>query len=117
MIFAILGGLIIVGFRPGTGNGDYFLRLAAAHSVLARCRFGGQTLQQAVHAVVGKGGEMQRAAEEFGLWGTGQGEGGFVGLDETGKIAWALNCGGMLRGYIDEKGEPKVAIFNDDEWS
>lgn len=68
----------------GTGNGDYFLRLAAAHSVAARCRFGGMGLQSAMEEMVGVGGEMQRAAGA--RWGMGDGEGGFIGIDEKGKV-------------------------------
>jgi len=40
------------------GNRDYFLRLAAAHNITARCRFGGLSLMQAPEAVVGQVGEM-----------------------------------------------------------
>lgn len=69
----------------GTGNGDYFLRLAAAHSVAARCRFGGMDLQSATEEMIGVGGEMQRAAG--GRWGMGDGEGGFIGIDERGKVS------------------------------
>jgi L-asparaginase len=99
----------------GTGNGDYFLRLAAAHNVAARCRFGGRSLETAVKEVVGRGGEMQQAAEDIGRWGTGEGEGGFVGMDQDGTVVWDLNCGGMFRGYVDEKGRTKVAVYWDEE--
>lgn len=85
----------------GTGNGDYFLRLAAAHSVAARCRFGGMGLQSATEEMVGVGGEMQRAAG--GRWGMGDGEGGFIGIDEKGKVsvffcfrAYLHNCGSFI---------------------
>lgn len=73
----------------GTGNGDYFLRLAAAHSVAARCRFGGMDLQSATEKMVGVGGEMQRSAG--GRWGMGDGEGGFIGIDEKGKVSVSLH--------------------------
>lgn len=72
----------------GTGNGDYFLRLAAAHSVAARCRFGGMDLQAATEAMVGVGGEMQAAAGS--RWGMGDGEGGFIGIDEEGKVGLSV---------------------------
>lgn len=68
----------------GTGNGDYFLRLAAAHSVASRCRFGGMDLHTATEEMVGVGGEMQQAAGD--RWGRGDGEGGFIGLDNEGKV-------------------------------
>lgn len=72
----------------GTGNGDYFLRLAAAHSVAARCRFGGMDLQAATEAMVGVGGEMQVSAGN--RWGRGDGEGGFIGIDEAGKVGLSV---------------------------
>lgn len=72
-------------------------------------------LQRAVTEVVGEGGEMQRAAGE--RWGSGEGEGGFIGIDEEGEVVFDLNCGGMFRGYFDEMGTARVAVFKDDEWS
>lgn len=94
----------------GTGSGDYFLRLAAAHSIAARCRFGGRPLAAAVRDVVGRGGEMQRAAEAAGRWadGSGAGEGGVVAMDGEGSIVWDLNCAGMFRGFVDDAGTTKV---------
>jgi len=92
----------------GTGNGEYFLRLVAAHNVAARCRFGNRTMKAAVKEVIGEGGDMQRAAESIGKWGTGEGEGGFIAMNEKGEVAFDLNCGGMFRGYIDDQGTTKV---------
>ncbi|KAL0640423.1 hypothetical protein Q9L58_000391 [Maublancomyces gigas] len=97
----------------GTGNGDYFLRLAAAHSVAARCRFGGMDLQSATEEMVGVDGEMQKSAG--GRWGMGDGEGGFIGIDEKGKVVMVMNCGGMFRGYIDDDGKARVGVFRDEE--
>jgi len=97
----------------GTGNGDYFLRLAVAHSIAARCRFGGLSLKQAAEAVVGRGGEMQRAAGD--RWGLGDGSGGVIGLDEKGNVVMAMNCGGMFRGYIDKEGKARVGVYWDEK--
>jgi L-asparaginase len=99
----------------GTGNGDYFLRLAAAHDVIARYRFGGRSFKAAVKEVIGREGEMQRAAERIGKWGTGEGEGGFIGINEAGELVWDLNCGGMYRGIVDDEGKTKVAVYWDEE--
>lgn len=97
----------------GTGNGDYFLRLAAAYNITARCRFGGLILKEAAEAVVGRGGEMQRAAGEG--WGLGDGSGGVIGLDEKGNVVMSMNCGGMFRGYIDKEGKAKVGVYWDEK--
>jgi len=97
----------------GTGNGDYFLRLAVAHNIAARCRFGGLSLKEAAEAVVGRGGEMQKAAGD--RWGLGDGSGGVIGLDEKGNVVMAMNCGGMFRGYIDKEGKARVAVYWDEK--
>ncbi|PUU80033.1 nucleophile aminohydrolase [Tuber borchii] len=91
----------------------YFLRLAVAHNIAARCRFGGLSLEEAAVAVVGRGGEMQRAAGE--RWGLGDGAGGIIGLDEKGNVVMAMNCGGMFRGYIDEEGKARVGVYWDEK--
>ncbi|RPA91155.1 N-terminal nucleophile aminohydrolase [Choiromyces venosus 120613-1] len=97
----------------GTGNGDYFLRLAVAHNISSRCRFGGLSLKEAAEAVVGRGGEMQRAAGE--RWGLGDGSGGIIGLDEKGDVVMVMNCGGMFRGYIDKEGKARVGVYWDEK--
>ncbi|CAZ81387.1 unnamed protein product [Tuber melanosporum] len=92
---------------------NYFLRLAAAYNITARCRFGGLILKEAAEAVVGRGGEMQRAAGEG--WGLGDGSGGVIGLDEKGNVVMSMNCGGMFRGYIDKEGKAKVGVYWDEK--
>ncbi|KAI9835875.1 MAG: hypothetical protein M1819_001773 [Sarea resinae] len=103
----------------GTGNGDSFLRLCAAHTTACLCRFStpAMSLSSAVHAVSGPDGELQRSA---GLrWGkTGEGEGGMIGIelsDEKGELVWDFNCGGMFRGYVDADGRVKVGVFRGDD--
>ncbi|KAE8392814.1 nucleophile aminohydrolase [Aspergillus alliaceus] len=107
----------------GTGNGDSFLRVAAARTACAMVRFSSsaKTLADAVAAVAGPGGELQRSAG--GRWGvTGEGEGGIIGIeaevevDENtglpvfgeelgrGKVVFGFNCGGMWRAWVEEDG-------------
>jgi L-asparaginase len=106
----------------GTGNGDSFLRTAAARSAAARCRYSSPhvTLQCAVSAVAGPGGELERSAgERFGH--TGEGEGGFIGieLDSNGgaTTVFDFNCGGMWRAYYVGEGDserPTVMVFREE---
>ena len=69
----------------GTGNGDSFLRIDAARTACAMLRFSRSDsfpldLAQAVSAVAGPGGELQRCAGN--RWGrTGEGQGGIVGIE------------------------------------
>lgn len=73
------------------------------------------SLQQAVSAVAGPHGELQRSAGD--RWHrTGEGEGGIIGieLDQYGEghVVFAWNCGGMFHAWIDEDGkEKKFEVF------
>ncbi len=111
----------------GTGNGDSFLRVSAAHTVAAMAQYKPVSSAVAVSAVAGPGGILQESAgDRWGL--TGEGEGGFIGVeaaivrdDQNGSV-WKVrsrvvqdfNCGGMFRAWIDDDGEAKVRIFRND---
>lgn len=100
----------------GTGNGDSFLRVAAARTAAAMLRFSSPgrfpTLADAVTAVAGPGGEIQRSAGQ--RWNvTGEGEGGIIGIEafsasaasdklRRGRVVFDFNCGGMWRAYVEE---------------
>ncbi|EKV16296.1 Asparaginase, putative [Penicillium digitatum] len=104
----------------GTGNGDSFLRVAAARTVAAMLRFSPpgrflSGLADAVTAVSGPGGELQRSAGS--RWNnTGEGKGGIIGIEaelapvnrasdfklHRGKVVFDFNCGGMWRAWVEE---------------
>ncbi|KAJ5595119.1 uncharacterized protein N7459_001327 [Penicillium hispanicum] len=118
----------------GTGNGDSFLRVAAARTVAAMLRFSAKdsllTLADAVTAVAGPGGELQLSAGP--RWNvTGEGAGGVIGIEaesspiaalggnlRRGKVVFDFNCGGMLRAWIDEDSDgrdiEKVMVFREE---
>ncbi|KAJ5650640.1 uncharacterized protein N7484_004363 [Penicillium longicatenatum] len=114
----------------GTGNGDSFLRVAAAHTVAAMLRFSapGLTLADAVTAVAGPGGELQRSAGQ--RWNiTGEGEGGIIGIEadstpaaggqlRRGKVVFDFNSGGMWRAWIEEdsngKESERIMVFREE---
>ena len=111
----------------GTGNGDSFLRVGAAHAVAAMAQYKPVSSAAALRAVTGPGGILQQSAEDrFGL--TGEGEGGIIGIEsvvvrdrESGAVHEVrdtiiadCNCGGMFRGWIDDAGHVQVRIFRDD---
>ncbi|CAE6464011.1 unnamed protein product [Rhizoctonia solani] len=85
----------------GTGDGDYFIREATAVTLARRMRYQGQGLKSAA----------QQAVEDLRQAG---GMGGVIALDNLGNVAMPMNSTGMYRGVIDSRGEPKVAIFDDD---
>ncbi|PGH09130.1 L-asparaginase [Blastomyces parvus] len=117
----------------GTGNGDSFLRTAAARTAAAMVRFASAqksvSLAQAVTAIAGPGGELQRSAGR--RWGrTGEGEGGIIGIEaevdtnertsselRRGKVVFDFNSGGMFRAWMEEKDGKDVErmmVFRDD---
>ncbi|KAH8902104.1 asparaginase [Coniochaeta sp. PMI_546] len=110
----------------GTGNGDSFLRVAAARTVGSIARFAAVPTSEALTRVTGPSGELQKSAGS--RWGrTGEGEGGIIGIefvvvkDEDGgvvqtrsEIVQDFNCGGMLRAWIDDAGQPCFKAFRDE---
>ncbi|MDE2295199.1 MAG: isoaspartyl peptidase/L-asparaginase [Gammaproteobacteria bacterium] len=84
-----------------TGHGEIFLRNAVAHDLCARMRYGGASLDQAVHDVVH--GELVARG----------GEGGVIAIDRHGRIAIDCNVEGMFRGSLTAGGEPRTAIFRE----
>jgi L-asparaginase len=110
----------------GTGNGDSFLRVAAARTSAAIARFSSSSsaasstaehlvsLQDAVTQVAGPGGMLQQSAED--RWHmTGEGEGGLIGIDFSngkGDIVFDFNCGGMFHAWVDENGRDKFQLYH-----
>lgn len=110
----------------GTGNGDSFLRVNAAHTVAAMAQYKPLSSADALSAVAGPGGVLQKSAGD--RWGfAGEGEGGLIGIecaiveDSDGRVQQVrtaviqdYNCGGMFRAWIDDDGQEQVRIFRDD---
>lgn len=81
-----------------TGQGEYFIRVAAA----ARTAFGvaaGQTLAQSSQAVIDCIGGLG-------------GDGGMIALDRDGNIAAPYNSQGMKRAWLTTDGEVGVQVFD-----
>ncbi|PGG99562.1 hypothetical protein AJ80_09329 [Polytolypa hystricis UAMH7299] len=122
----------------GTGNGDSFLRTNAARTAAAMARFSPVSLTNAVSAVSGPNGELQRSAGS--RWGkTLEGEGGLIGIEaemdledvdvkkkgkntatelRRAKVVSDFNCGGMFRAWIEEGSDgedvERVMVFRDE---
>ena len=84
-----------------TGSGEYFIRAVAAHELAARLRFGGESLQQALDAVL-------EDIEGLG------GRGGLIAVSPTGEAAWGFTTPAMYRG-VAGPGERRVAIYSEDK--
>ncbi|MDP2115814.1 MAG: isoaspartyl peptidase/L-asparaginase [Brevundimonas sp.] len=81
----------------GTGQGEYFIRVAACAQVSWRVG-AGQTLGEAGQAVI----------DEIGGLG---GDGGLIALDRDGNIAAPFNSQGMKRAWLTPDGEIGVEVF------
>jgi beta-aspartyl-peptidase (threonine type) len=83
-----------------TGQGEYFIRWAAAHDISARMRYLHEDIATAAGTVV----------EALGRVG---GSGGLIAIDAAGRVALPFNCGGMYRGTIGADGVPRTAIWRE----
>jgi len=81
-----------------TGDGEYFIRVAAAHEVSALMQYRGLTLQEAAQTALD-------TVKKLG------GTGGLIAIDKAGQIALPFNTNGMYRGYVDPKGKFVVEIY------
>ncbi|MCH1910268.1 isoaspartyl peptidase/L-asparaginase [Stenotrophomonas sp. Y6] len=87
----------------GTGWGEFYIRLAAAHEICSRMKYLGETPAQAGDEVI------VRRLPAMG------GDGGAIVLSADGKAATPFNTEGMYRGWIGADGVPHVAIFADEK--
>ncbi len=83
----------------GTGQGEYFMRVAATAQVAWRVA-GGQTLEAATRAVI----------DEIGSLG---GDGGLIAVDHGGRIAMPYNSQGMKRAWVSPSGDVGAAVFDE----
>lgn len=81
----------------GTGQGEYFMRVAATAQVSWRVA-AGQPLAEAARGVI----------DEIGALG---GDGGLIALDRDGNIAAPFNSQGMKRAWLTADGEIGVEVF------
>jgi beta-aspartyl-peptidase (threonine type) len=84
-----------------TGDGECFIRIAAAHDVSARMAYLGETMQQASdHVIHGALAGMDAT-------------GGMVAVDAAGNVAMPFHCEGMYRAMVDGRGNRLVAIYRE----
>ena len=81
----------------GTGQGEYFIRVAACAQTAWRVA-GGQSLTEASQAVI----------DEIGALG---GDGGLIALDRHGTIAAPFNSQGMKRAWLTTEGQVGIEVF------
>jgi beta-aspartyl-peptidase (threonine type) len=84
-----------------TGTGEFFIRAVAAHQLAERVRIGGQSLQEALDAVLGDVGSLG-------------GKGGLIAVAPDGDAAWGFTTTAMYRGMADTSGRT-VRVYSDAE--
>lgn len=82
-----------------TGDGEYFIRAAAARAICARMALAGESPAEAAAAVLGE-------IRDLG------GLGGVIVIDRAGQFSLLFSTEGMYRGHADRRGK-RVAIFAD----
>ena len=83
-----------------TGSGEYFIRAVAAHQLAERVRLGGESLQEALDAVL---------ADIASLGG----KGGLIAVAPDGEAAWGFTTPAMYRGMADASGRT-VQIYGEE---
>jgi beta-aspartyl-peptidase (threonine type) len=83
-----------------TGQGEFFIRWAAAHDISARMRYLHEYVETAAETVVAALGRIG-------------GSGGLIAVDAAGRVALPFNGAGMYRGTIGPDGIPRTAIWRE----
>jgi L-asparaginase / beta-aspartyl-peptidase len=82
-----------------TGDGEYFIRAAAAHDIAALVEYKNLSVAEASRIVIHD--KIKPAG----------GEGGVIVLDRAGNLAMTYSSEGMFRAYLTRDGEIHVLIF------
>lgn len=82
-----------------TGQGEFFIRVAAAHEAVSLMSYKGMTVEEAAENVI---------FEQVGGLGA---KGGMIILDPNGNVAMEFNTSAMFRAYGNSSGDKIVAIF------
>jgi beta-aspartyl-peptidase (threonine type) len=82
-----------------TGDGEFFIRIVAAHEIYSLIEYKGMSIQEACNAVIH---QNLKAID---------GEGGLIAVDRSGNIGMAYNSPNMHRGCIQADGTIYSAVF------
>ncbi|RMG76109.1 MAG: isoaspartyl peptidase/L-asparaginase [Bacteroidetes bacterium] len=85
-----------------TGHGEYFIRLAIAHSISEHIKLLNLDLDSACNKVIHK--DLQQLG----------GKGGVIAVDKYGNHYFSFNTEGMYRGFINSNGEKGVFIYKNE---
>lgn len=86
-----------------TGHGEFFIRFAVAHEIVAQMKYKKASLKEAAEDVI------NRQLRDV------QGEGGCIVLDRQGRFTTAFNSEGLYRASITKDGKVRVRLYNESE--
>jgi beta-aspartyl-peptidase (threonine type) len=84
----------------GTGWGEYYIRNVVAYDICARVEYSGASIAAAASEVI-----LTRLPKQE------KDTGGAIAMDREGHIATPFNTSGMYRGWVDQTGAVRIAIF------
>jgi beta-aspartyl-peptidase (threonine type) len=84
-----------------TGHGEFFIRYAVSHEIVAQIKYRQATVDAAADDVINR--QLKAAG----------GEGAAIALDKTGRFAAAYNSEGLYRGCITRNGTIRVRLYAD----
>jgi beta-aspartyl-peptidase (threonine type) len=82
-----------------TGDGEYFIRAAVAHTVSDLIEYKNLSVEEAAKTALQK-------AKDLG------GSGGLIAMDKEGHFVLPFNTSGMYRGWVDSAGKIAVEIYH-----
>lgn len=83
-----------------TGWGEFFIRSVVGHDISALIEYKKESLKNAAQTVMAK-------VKHLG------GDGGVIGIDKKGNIAFEFNTAGMYRASIDKEGRLFIGIYKE----
>lgn len=89
----------LVGGISCTGHGEYFIRAAVAHDIIARSAYKDISLEEAAKVVV-----MEKLVAMGG-------SGGIIGLDHYGQVSMVFNSTGMFRASSTSLEERQIHMY------
>lgn len=84
-----------------TGHGEFFIRYAVSHEIVAQVKYRGVSIKEAAEDVI------NRQLKEAG------GEGASICLDPQGNFATAYNSEGLYRGCITGDGKIRIRLYEE----
>ena len=82
-----------------TGHGEFFIRYAVAHDIVARIRYLDLSLEEAAQQVILEEGPAKEIS------------GGVIGLDADGNWTAVHNTPGLVRGAVSDSAGPQVELY------